>query len=69
MYSFVSLLIELFYNELALKNTETTSAGLNIVKNINGFDFKLNLDQNIFAESFDQNASIYIYKEYLLVSK
>ena len=50
--------------ELALKNTETTSAGLNIVKNINGFNFKLNLDQSIFAENFDQNTTFYIYKEY-----
>ena len=50
--------------ELALKNTETTSAGLNIVKNINDFNFKLNLDQSIFAENFDQNTSFYIYKEY-----
>ena len=49
---------------LALKEADNTSVGLNIVKNMNGFDFKLNLDQNIFAESFDQKANIYIYKEY-----
>ena len=49
---------------LALKEADNTSVGLNIVKNMNGFDFKLNLDQNIFAESFDQKANIYICKEY-----
>ena len=40
------------------------STGLNIVKNIYGFSLNLNLDQNLFSETPNQNADFSISKKY-----
>ena len=51
---------------LNLKGTDANSmsTGLNIVKNIYGFSLNLNLDQNLFSETPNQNADFSISKKY-----
>ena len=51
---------------LNLKGTDANSmsTGLNIVKNIYGFYLNLNLDQNLFSETPNQNADFSISKKY-----